>query len=151
PFHVAAGGSLHLPVVLTAPAFADPIAWNANQVLVNVVTTGGPEASVGAAVPGWVTITPDVGTEAEVRVSAAGQSWLAGTVQGVALDVGSIELVAAYVADGDENVPLAARAVVRDSSGGLLYGAPVQWKVVTGALAVEPGGADLPGRDYAVL
>lgn len=151
PFHVVAGGTLLLPVVLRHPKWAGAVAYDADLVQISVVTTGGTAPVVTVPHPGWVRIAPSAGSEGEVRVAVGGQEWVAGRFVGVAPAIASIEVVPAYVASEGERLPFGARAVVRDAAGTLLYGAPIAWTVTAGALAIEPGATDLPGPDYAML
>ncbi len=64
-------------------------------------------------------------------------------------EAASLELV---VAVRDER-PLYARALIRDREGRPLHGAPVEWRVVEGALWVEPGNLENEARtaDYALI
>ncbi|MEQ1564556.1 MAG: MYXO-CTERM sorting domain-containing protein [Myxococcota bacterium] len=87
------------------------------------------------------------------------ERWPIASVASAALsEVDSMELVLAYYRDPfDLQGPLltpalkpaGARAVVRDGSGDLLFGAPVQWYVTQGPLAKLTHG--LPGQDYIAL
>jgi hypothetical protein len=66
---------------------------------------------------------------------------------GVDSDVSSLEIVVAYTNfDDEEHVPYAARAVLRDAAGALVYGARVVWRVTEGDLLVDPEGAGDEGE-----
>lgn len=65
----------------------------------------------------------------------------------------SMEIVVAYWPDlNGQTTPIAARAVLRDAKGDLLYGAPVTWRLRDGDLLLRDGvKAGLPGQDYVRL
>lgn len=62
----------------------------------------------------------------------------------------SLDLVVALVGEKD---PSYAFAEVRDAEGRVLHGAPIEWSVSEGALAVLPGSLDNEARsgDYAIV
>jgi MYXO-CTERM domain-containing protein len=59
---------------------------------------------------------------------------LAEVVATPAEEAASIEVVAGYF----EGHPFGARALVRDGEGHVIYGAPVEWSLVEGELALHP-------------
>jgi uncharacterized protein (TIGR03382 family) len=157
-FQVVDGGTLRLPIVFTHNDDGQHVAWDTTQVDVVVVTTSGTEPTVTVPSPGWLTFTAASGGTSEIQVTDGAETWVAGTVVGVDSDVSSLEIVVAYSDfDDDEHTPYAARAVLRDATGALVYGAPVVWTVTDGDLVVDPegvgdeGDGELPGPDYAML
>ena len=152
PFQVVDGGLLRLPVAFQRDSDARIVAWDTAAVDLEVVTTAGDEPAVTFPQPGWVALTPVAGGTSEVRVRDGTEEWVAGTIVGVEPEVASIEVVVALTEDGDGiTSPLAARAVLRDGSGTLVYGAPLTWTLADGDLLVETSDTDLPGPDYVLL
>ncbi|MFH1466403.1 MAG: hypothetical protein ABIO70_18615 [Pseudomonadota bacterium] len=105
---------------------------------------------------GWIGLRLAAGDEASLTLQIRDQAWTLGSVMGVAVeDIASLDVVVAFApteAGGQVHSPWAARALLRDAGGWPILGAPVQWSVLSGRLAVEPGPGDdtrLPGPDYA--
>ncbi len=55
-----------------------------------------------------------------------------------ASEAATLELFPIITQSGDSLVPEAVRAVVRDAEGRVLYGAPVEWELTRGELALTP-------------
>lgn len=103
---------------------------------------------------GLAVVTLTEGTDADVVLAANDFRFAAAHVLGVGEDApDSMEIVVGYALDVDSPaaVPFGARAVIRDADGNLLYGAPVEWAVTDGALAVLDPDHDFPGLDYTYL
>jgi hypothetical protein len=118
----------------------------------------GRPAEMAMSERGTVLVIPkEVGAEATVWFShpaVPDDRWPLATVVGVAEDtVASLEVVAAYAPTGTHGVPLAARAVARDASGDLVWGAPISWSIEGEGLALEREaggvGVDHVPTDYA--
>jgi MYXO-CTERM domain-containing protein len=65
----------------------------------------------------------------------------------------SIEIVVARAKDDDvdDPAPVAARAVVRDAHGRVIYGAPVEWSLVEGHMVVSSEVEDFPVPEHALV
>lgn len=151
PFRVVDGGVLQLPIMFERDSDGTFVAVNETSFEVEVVTLEGEEPDVTVLDPLWIAVTPVPGGTSEVQITNGTDEWVAGTVVGVPADVASIEVVVALGNDGDGTPsPAAARAVLRDSSGTLLYGAPVEWALTDGDILVALDDV-LPGPDYVAL
>ncbi len=150
PFRVVDGGQLMLPVTLSHPDFDDSVAYGFAQASPGATA----DLDVDSPVGGYVRVTGREGSEGQITIEAGDQTLTAASVVGVADEVDSIELIVGYVADQENDelrTPLAVRAVTRNAKGEVVYGAPVEWSVKRGELAIEPGGSNLPGLDYASI
>jgi hypothetical protein len=152
PFYVVEGGVLPLPVVFQRESDGMKVAWDTTAVEVAVVTIEGEAPDVAVPDPGWITVTPVAGGTSEVQVTDGTEQWVAGTLVGVPAEVASIEVVVALIDEGEgATSPYAARAVLRDAGGRLLYGAPVSWEMTGGELEFELDDTGVLGPDYVLL
>jgi hypothetical protein len=150
PFQVVAGGRLQLPVAFLTSDDDRIVAWDSNEVFVEVVTNVGDNPDVSMPQPGVVAITPTLGSVNEVFVTVRSDTWVAGTVVGVSPeDVASLEIVVALLDDDGHASPFGARAVLRDADGALVYGAPVTWRLIEGNVLLDSDAdSGMPGADY---
>ncbi len=137
-----------------------PVAWRADHGELSVeILAGDLTVSDDSELdPGWIGLTLSQGAEAEVHLEIGGQDWRVGSVQAVSgQQAVSMELVAAslvFEGEPERLDPYGARAILRDSEGDPIYGAPVDWKVSVGRIALSPGPrqpSSLPGGGYAWL
>jgi len=159
PMRLVAGQRVNLFVQLLGED-GEPVAWREGEGVLSARTTSGTlEQADEYLSPGWIGLTLEPGAEAELVLSHGDDEWIAGTVTGVdAGDAATLEVVAALLGDDDAGSlsdPMGARAVVRDSDGNLLLGAPVEWVLEDGDLVLAPGPDPdgesldyLPGADY---
>lgn len=92
----------------------------------------------------------DPGASARLRLATGTTSFDVATVEGVPLaDAVSMELIAFYWGAPSalgERAPLAVHALVRDATGRVLDGAPVEWTLVQGDLATNSLTVELVGQ-----
>jgi hypothetical protein len=139
-----------------------PVGWQGSQG--GIAVDGDAERLEVAGLPaGWIALRMAAGDEASLTLQIGAQTWALGTLLGVsAEDIASLDLVVAFAPTedgGQVHSPWAARALLRDAGGWPILGAPVEWEVLDGRLAVQPGpgtgsalsgeAALLPGPDYA--
>jgi MYXO-CTERM domain-containing protein len=96
----------------------------------------------------------DPGDPADILVQLAGVEQTLVSVEPVdGAEAASLEVVPTFLEQFDGSLtPTGARAVVRDATGELMFGAPVEWSLDEGLLAVGRGPeVGLPGADYVVL
>ncbi|MEQ1505178.1 MAG: hypothetical protein ABMB14_23295 [Myxococcota bacterium] len=101
-----------------------------------------------------IEVAVDPGGGGTIGLEVGGTTWPMVEVLGVDPSAAaSLEVVAGYLdVEGDGFVaPVAARAIVRDANGDLLWGAPVSWSLDAGALAVGDPYAPMPGADHVTL
>lgn len=154
PFRVVADEPFVFRIRLVEGDTGQPVAWTAQEGVVDVATTAGEAVSVIEIGIGSAELSLPEGSEAEITLTVGGRAWSAGRVIAVAPSaVRELDLVAAVYADGQDGAgtPYAARAVLRDDEGRPVYGAPVSWKVTGGELAMAESSLDLPGADYVEL
>ncbi len=159
PFRLIEDSAVTFFVRLWDPEKQQPVAWRGDEGEVYANTLAGDVQlqPLSEEEPGWIRLSLAAGAEAALFINVNGEAWEAARLVGVsAEEADSLELVATLLAADDEGaaMPVAARAVVRDAQGNPLFGAPVDWKVRKGRLAVttDPNdGANLPGPDYAGL
>ncbi len=100
-----------------------------------------------------MTLTASEGEPAQIRLRIGDDVWTAATVIGVPRDsVESLEIVGAQtviIRTDEPTGPAAARAVVRDSEGELVFGAPVAWRVQQGLVSLT--GPEARGPDFSVF
>ncbi len=158
PFRLLEDAELRLFVRLWDEERQQAVAWRETDGQVEVVATAGEVDLLDedALATGWVELRMGAGSKAVVKLTVHGETWEAGTLVATPPDeLASLDLVVGYLSDGEgeeERIPWAARAVVLDSSGNPVFGAPVEWSTEGTELALEPGlDADLhlPGDDYA--
>ena len=164
PFRVMAGEDVLLYLGLQDQQTGLSVAWHApgGEVQVEALQGEVEVSSVDAA--GFVQVRLAEGAEASVSLVMDQEQWTAdSTLLGVSEgDVASLEILPVYGevwwAYSHSEVPVAARAIVRDGEGNLVFGTPVRWSVVRGSLRVSPGPVVdvgtwfyLPGADYAFL
>ena len=159
PFRVIAGHPVSFFARLRDPSSEQTVAWRSTEGALRASAVAGsyqPTEEIGD--PGWIGLSLDEGATVDLTLTVGDHEWTAGRLEAVGEDqVASMEIVAGYLLlEDDEKVPYGARAVLRDADGNLLYGAPVQWQVVDGDLAVYAGTLEdespvLPGLDYAAL
>jgi uncharacterized protein (TIGR03382 family) len=124
PFRfVAGGGGVAYPVLRGADGRR--VAWSPSTL--PYVAIGGSEAVLPDTAASIALPLPV--DEADVVVRAADGDIAVGHVQTVpGTAAASLEIVVAYgLADDGTSTPAAARAIVRDADGSLLFGAPVSW------------------------
>ncbi len=133
-----------------------PIAWDPSQGELLAMSSGGATRSVG--------VDPDVGSwpiASEVgsvtRFALARPMVAQPVIEVVAAEApASIEIVAAYetsreFSDPAWGNPIGARAVVRDAHGNVVVGAPVEWDLVEGQLALTHEWGPLSPPEYVDL
>lgn len=151
PFQVWGGATVRFAVALAHPDHEEWVGWAEHGGEIRIESLDGPEVALGEHGAGWVELTVPEGAHAAIVLRGWGQEWTAGEVLGVPAQATTLELVAAYFTDEiGATRPLGARAVLHDLAGNLVYGAPIEWSVTNGALAVSPGDS-LPSEDYASL
>lgn len=157
PFRVLADQEFTFAPQLIDEVRDAAVAFNAGESRIEVLQLGGPEAIVEDGVtPATVTIRPKAGSRVGVFLVVQNtEVFKVGEVLGVAAStLNSMELVVAMEdtqATDSWGPPVAARAVVRDAAGHLVYGVPVEWKVTRGTLSVGGGEIQYPGADYITL
>lgn len=125
--------------------------------LSGLAVEGGGVTAVRHADQRWITVTAAQGQAAELRLEVDGYRWpepVASVVGVSSAEAASLEVVVGYYEPwlGARPVPVGARAVVRDAQRRLLWGAPVQWSLDEGLLAVGRfEEAALPSPDYLLL
>lgn len=104
-------------------------------------------------VPGELPLRIELDRVARVRATLPdGQVLESPELIGVSADAAaSLDLIA--LVEAESGSPWYAFAEVRDAEGRVLHGAPVEWSMQTGALAVTPGDLTLETRtaDHALL
>jgi hypothetical protein len=161
---LAAGSLVTFPVVLEQDPAGLPAAYRWGGVLdsqervpesgrgyVRASTSAGALAQWSSPSEGLVALEIETDTEVELTLHAGGAQWPVVTIVSVEPeDAATIELVLGW----NEYVPFAARALVRDADGMLIYGAPIEWEA-TGVLSVQPveesGLWFFPGGDYTTF
>ncbi|MCY1058792.1 hypothetical protein [Nannocystis sp. SCPEA4] len=148
PLRLVPGVEVVFPINLVDAA-GERVAWDLTQGLASESRDGGP----GRELPR----VKDIDSQWRVSIGPGEHSMmsleigdevfpLAEVVATPAEEAASIEVVAGYFGDA----PGAARAIVRDGEGQVIYGAPVEWSLVEGELALAPleGGAP---PEYTVI
>jgi len=159
PFRVVAGQPVSFYARLRDRGAGETVAWRSTDGSLSAATLAGDFHKLDdIGDPGWIGLQLDEGAAVDLTLAVGDHEWTAGQLEAVSGDsVTSLEIVAGYlVYDEGKKLPYGARAVLRDAGGNLVYGAPVQWKVVEGALAVYAGSYGdeppaLPGLDYAAF
>ncbi|WAS96228.1 MYXO-CTERM sorting domain-containing protein [Nannocystis punicea] len=147
PLRLVPDVEVGFPIHLLDPA-GRRVAWDLSQGRVLEAKDGG--------APRQLVPVEDTAEFWPVRVGAGERSTLTLEVGGAVLPVAevvatpveeaaSIEIVAGYFGE-----PLAARAVVRDGEGRVIVGAPVEWSLVEGELALEPFAGFVP-PEYTMI
>lgn len=145
-------GSRFVFVPILAAPDGREVGWTLLDAVVEVVPiAGAPPAT--ALLAGHLAVEIESGSTADLRFGVGTDRWPLATVSGVPVDaVRSLEVVVAYAVDPNvDTVPFAARAVARDASGNLVWGAPVTWSLDEGLLALGGLPIELPGPDYVVV
>lgn len=149
PLRLVPDVEVQFPIVLVDAA-AEHVAWDFEQ--------GQLLESRGGATPRQLPPSADDSAYA-LSIGPGERSSLALALPGIELPVAeviatpvddavSLEIVVAYDQGSEQGPdewgePVAARALVRDAEGRVILGAPVEWTLVEGHLAVVPGTGDI--------
>jgi MYXO-CTERM domain-containing protein len=145
PLRLVAGQPFDVQPALRTIADGVPVAWEDGTLRSDGTTVIDAEEAVG-----MFRLLATKGETAALTLDVAGTPFPVGTIEGVAESaVASIEIALAFAQDPDTGIssPYAARAVLRDADGALLFGAPVSWRFPKLRLATGPENG-FPGRDY---
>jgi MYXO-CTERM domain-containing protein len=151
PWRLAAGSPFTFHATLVGPGGA-PVGYTIAQGGAQLGPFDGTSPEL-TNVPGGVQVAIEAGATAQLRWGVGARSWPLVDVVGVPrADAASIQVVVAYLADANGVLaPAGARAIVRDGTGRLIWGMPVDWTLDDGVLAVGDPYVALPGPDYVTL
>lgn len=149
PLRVASYSTMALTPELRRSVDDERVGWSEDQLSAMV---DGPAVHASLDDGGRIRIEVADGANADVSVTLTGAgTWLLTHIEA---DPGPYTLESVYSAvlagDDGHSQPMGARAVVRNSAGDLVFGAPVTWS--SDVLSVSAGvDAGLPSADYAGL
>jgi hypothetical protein len=153
PWPIAAGSVFRfLPRAFRTAAPRAEVGFRTDELQPTALSSsGGPSPDLDVAPGGIVEVRyhPD---DAPITLGASidGYDWpLVDVAPADPTGAASVEVVVAY--SGFDGTPAGARAVVRDGRGGLIFGAPVQWWLDDGQLALDRTSFPLPGDDYVAV
>lgn len=154
-FKVAADEPVHVNIELRAGARR--VAWfeGEAELQVELVRGAAPEVALGERSTLFLRVP--AASEAALSLVLGETIVPLGRVIGVPADaLAELEVVIAYGREEDFGVraPAAARAVVRDREGDLVYGARAEWEVLAGSFPFAPApvaGDVVANRDYISL
>ncbi|MES2641489.1 MAG: MYXO-CTERM sorting domain-containing protein [Myxococcota bacterium] len=130
PWRIVAGETYALNARLRTRETGEEVAWSGGSYTPGWQAGALPNVAVRA--PGVVEVTPWLGTRAGLTLFAGGASFPLAEVLSVPVSAAaSLEIVHFYLPAREApsfTIPYAARAVVRDGDGNLLFGAPVVWE-----------------------
>jgi MYXO-CTERM domain-containing protein len=130
PWRIVAGETYPLNARLRTRDTGEEVAWSGGAY--TPAWQAGALPNVAVRAPGVIEITPWLGTRAGLTLFVGGSSFPLAEVLSVPVSAAaSLEIVHVYsrdIEDPSVTIPYAARAVVRDGDGNLLFGAPVVWE-----------------------
>lgn len=136
---IAADEPVHVSIDLRAGERR--VAWIVEDAQLVVDPLHGPEPEVTLGERSTVLLRAQAGSEAALSLVVGDTVVPLGRVLAVpAQALAELELVVGYGRDDDFSLPMpvAARAVVRDREGDIVYGARARWEVLEGSFPLEP-------------
>jgi hypothetical protein len=152
PFRIVEGGRYMLIPRLEG-ADGGPVGWSKTNVSASLDSGGQAQGALARFRPGGrIEVVATDGLDATVLLDFDdAEIPVADVIDVDRTDARSLQVVVAYWTDpaGMGSTPIAARAVVRDGDGNLIYGAPVRWSLNAGRLSLHDAvTSGLPGPDY---
>ncbi len=150
PLKLVADAPVHLAINLHATD-GRLVAWNHAAAEIVYTQTTGPTPMVVINPDASIDVTMAKGSASTLALAYAGHQIPLRRLEAVAVDdLQQIEVLVGFQMSEAGTYPTAARAIVRDSAGDLVYGAPVTWSVTAGSFPLTYLIAD-KNLDYSRL